>query len=729
MVISGQFVKWIYRREDNGYTVAVFEVAGEKKDNDEVTVIGYLPKLNRDIGYQLTGEYVEHPRYGMQFKISSLCVMPVSDRAQLVSLLAGPKFKGIGRKTAELIADTFGNEALTVIRNNPDCLKALPQLNPKRRQVIIEGAASQDDDKYAYLTSHHLTMKQIMQLQHFYGDNMMNALSQNPYDMALRVDGIGFATADKFALSTGGSLNSVQRLTALAGSMLMEWCMRSGDSYMMLAEFEDKIVKLLPDIDFDMAEVVDMLQKSETAVVEEDRIYTISQYKAEKYIAQYLSLFPSQGFAPVDSGIIDKKIEEVEEELGIVYQEKQKEAIEAFFANDLLILTGGPGTGKTTIVRGMVKLCHYLYPQYNVTLGAPTGRAAKRLSQLTGGEAKTLHSLLRWDLETNTFGKNEEDPLNVDLLIIDEFSMVDQWLLYNLFKAGAQFKKLILIGDKDQLPSVGMGCVLADMINVGLFKVVKLEKIYRQQEGSDIIKLANQIKNDECEAIPDKKDIRFFECGPYDVRRLILEIVSHGLENYEDISEGLMNIQVVAPKYAGINGIDALNVALQKTFNPPAADKPELTMGYRIFRQGDKILQLKNQTDDDVFNGDIGILIDVIAAKYDENHQNRLVVDFEGTIVEYTAETFMNITHAYCISIHKAQGSEYPLVIMPVVSEYGIMLQKKLIYTAVTRANRHLIMIGSHQAFFTGISRNDYDKRRTTLQQRLIQYSDNGMTD
>ena len=714
MEIKGHFVKTIYQGS-NGYTVAVFELSD--RSEEEVTVTGYLPALNKENEYILYGNYSEHPRYGMQYNIESFEKVQISDEEQLIKYFAGPEFKGIGIKMASRIVVALGLEAPALIKEDPSVLDDIKGINPGKKQAIIEGLAKDTEDKYYFLTSNHLSMKNVVRLEAYYGEKMMTVLKQNPYRMAYDVDGIGFQTADKFALSIGFQEDDPLRLTALANSLLLQWCIQRGDSYMDIDEYSEKLSR---EIEFNTAEIIDNLVMERLAVIEQERIYPVTQHDAENYIAQYLSLFPRERFDRVPASDIEDGIREIEEEFGIEYQDRQKEAIEAFFENDLLILTGGPGTGKTTIVRGMVKLCRRLFPQYTVKLCAPTGRASKRLSELTDCEARTVHSLLRWDKETGRFAKDEEDPLAIDLLIIDEFSMLDQWTFYNLLKAGANFKKLILIGDQDQLPSVGIGAVLRDVIASELFKVVRLEKIYRQKEGSDIISLAYDIKHGTCEQINTENDIRFFDCDPYQIRGVVMQVVEHALNNYQDTYEGFMNVQVLAPKYSGINGIDALNVALQKEFNPPSQHKRELQIGYRIYREGDKILQLKNQPDDDVYNGDIGILIEVIPAREDHDHQNRLIVDFDGSIVEYTSDSFINITHAYCVSVHKAQGSEYPIVIMPFADEYGYMLQKKLIYTGVTRAYKSLIMVGSRSAFFKGIKREEIYERKTSLREKLM---------
>ena len=717
MEIKGHFGKTIFQGT-NGYTVAVFEL--DDKSDDEITVTGYLPALNKESEYILSGEYVEHPRYGMQFNVESFEKLRISDEEQLIKYFSGPEFHGIGVKMATKIVEALGINAISMIKEYPDVLDDIKGMNLAKKEAIIEGLSKDLEDKYYFLSKNHLSMKTIMRLEAYYGEKMMDVITANPYRMAYDIDGIGFATADKFALSLGFPLDHPYRLTALADSLLLQWCIQSGDSYMDINEYLDKASR---EIEGNMDEIIDDLIKERRAVIEADRIYPITQYDAENYIAQYLTQFPYERFAQVNRVDIDNGIREIENEFGIEYQDKQKEAIEAFFENDLMILTGGPGTGKTTIVRGMVKLCKRLFPQYSITLCAPTGRASKRLSELTDCEARTVHSLLKWDKDTGRFAKDEDNPLAIDLLIVDEFSMLDQWTFYNLLKAGRYFKKIILIGDQDQLPSVGIGAVLRDLIACDLFKVVRLEKIYRQKEGSDIISLAYDIKHDSCEEINTEHEIRFFDTDSLQIKNVVLQVVEHALNNYSDTYEGFMNVQVLAPKYGGINGIDALNVALQKEFNPPSNNKKEIQVGYRTYREGDKILQLKNQPDDDVFNGDIGILIEVIPAKEDFDHQNRLIVDFDGSIVEYTSDTFINITHAYCISVHKAQGSEYPIVIMPFADEYGHMLQKKLIYTGVTRAYKSLIMVGSRNAFYRGIRRDDIYERKTTLCRKLLSAS------
>ena len=720
MEIKGHFTRTIYRNDENGYTVALFELY-ESRTNEEVTVVGHIGTVDKERTYRLQGDYIEHPKYGIQFKLESYDIYIANNEGELVKYFSGAQFYGIGKKFATTIVETLGVNAIERIKEDNDILDTVPKMTERRKNAILEGLKTDVDNDVIFLNGHHLSIQNIIRLKNRYHDDLMPVLMSDPYRIIREVDGIGFKTMDAFALSIGFDEDNVERLKALSETILMDLCMRNGDSYVYIDEFKNALVKEIGDYGIDCDEIMADMAANSRIAIEEDRVYHISQYKAESFIAGYLKHFPFEPLKKIDEQTVRTNLEFVQEKFGIVYQDKQLEAVETFFTNDFMILTGGPGTGKTTIVRGMIELCKLVYPQYVVNLIAPTGRAAKRLSELTDCEARTIHSLLLWDKETGKFAKDEQNPLTVDILIIDEFSMVDSYLFYNLLKACTYLKKLVIIGDPDQLPSVAMGAVLRDFLESDMFKVIKLEKIYRQKEGSDIISLAYDIKNDCCQDIPTDKDIRFIECNPLDIKRLTLQVVGKALENYESLSEGFMNVQVLAPKHMGLNGIDNFNVALQKQFNPKEKGKKEIQVGYRTFRENDKVIQLKNQPDDDVYNGDIGIVIEVIYANEDINNQNRVIVDFDGRIVEYTGETFGNITHAYCISVHKSQGSEYPIIIMPLDNEYGIMLQKRLIYTAVTRAYKSLVFIGEKSAFYKGITRKDHFVRKTTLKERLLE--------
>ena len=382
----------------------------------------------------------------------------------------------------------------------------------------------------------------------------------------------------------------------------------------------------------------------------------------------------------------------------------------------LSIICGGPGTGKTTIVKAIIEVYKELFANSDIFVCAPTGRASKRLTEVVGIKATTIHSLLKWDLHSNTFSVNENNPLNGHLLIVDEFSMVDNYLMHQLLRASENLGQIIFIGDEDQLPSVGPGNVLKDLIDSNLINMIRLTKIYRQSEKSNIIKLAHHIKNNEDISLDFDDDVTFYSTNDYNIKRVLLEYIKKAENNGYSRDD----IQVIAPMYQGLNGIEILNEQLQNYFNPSDDIKKELRVGKVIYREEDKILQLKNQNEDNVYNGDIGTLIDLDLGN--NVSSSKLTVGYDDSIVEYSSKDFVNICHAYCISIHKSQGSEYPLIILPMSFGYQRMLAKNLIYTAITRAKQKLIIIGDYNAFLYGISNTKYKVRKTTLKEKLIYY-------
>ncbi len=719
MELRGRFFKILFHNQQNGYAVALFKPF--KSENDRATTVtGILGEVKSDEVYVLVGDYVDHPKYGYQFKVESFTIEKDDSESGLVKYFSSALFKGIGKAYARKIVKTLGAEAVKLIKIDNDILDRIPNMTEKRKNIILEGIAKESDDDLTFLLGHHLTMSDAIKLRNKYKSDLMTVIYDNPYRLIGDIDGLGFVKVDKFALSIGIKEDNFYRLCAYSESLLMDMCMKTGDSYVDIEQYRNYISKKLARYDIDISELLKFLASNGRVAIEKDRIYPISQYDSERFISRYLCNFPSDKLPRADSKILFEEINSLQEEMNITYQEKQLQAIMAFFENDMLIITGGPGTGKTTIVAAMLHLCEKIYPNYTLSLLAPTGRAAKRLSQLTDHEAKTIHSILLWDKESGKFAKDERNPLTTDILIIDEFSMVDQYLFYSLLKAATYCKKIVIIGDSDQLPSVSMGSVLRDLIDCNLFPTIRLDKIYRQKEGSDIITLAYDIKNNCVEKIPTDKDIRFFQCDSTQIKDVLMQVVDKALNIYESQEEGFMNVQILAPMHNGPNGIDRLNQELQQEFNPNSKDKRQLNVGYHIFREKDKVLQLKNQPDDDVYNGDIGIIIEIVYAKEDIDNLDRIIVDFDGRIVEYTNENFVNITHAYCMSVHKAQGSEYPIVILPMTNQYSIMLQKRLIYTAVTRAYKSLIFIGDKSAFYRGIRTTEHYSRKTTLKERLI---------
>lgn len=720
ITIQAQYLMSIFHNAGNHYTVAKFITYDQAEK--EFTATGILGDLQEDVVYNLIGNYEEHPRYGIQFHIVQYERAQPNDEKTLVRFFSSAQFPGIGRKIAQHIVETLGEDAIALIKDNPQVLGQVHGLSTKKIQVLVDGIAQSDDldDSVVFFTMHGISPQNIAKIQAKYGDEAVDLVKENPYRLVSDVDGIGFASADKLAKALAFEEQHPYRIKAAVLSSVLAVAMASGDTYCHMSQIQREVDRMMGWHVEDLTSSIEELTQERLLIIEDERIYHVTQYDAECGIATFLSQFPYEEITAPDT-YIQTAIAAMEEQFSIAYDTKQKEAIETFFREPFAIISGGPGTGKTTIVKGILHLAKKLYPAARIALCAPTGRAAKRLSQLSDGSATTIHSLLKWDLESNRFTKDAKDPLEVDILIVDEFSMVDAWVFYSLLRAGKQVAKILLIGDGDQLPSVGPGCVLKDLMDSGYFPLIQLEKIFRQSEGSDVVTLAHEIREGRFDTLRQGNDAAFFSCPTHEVTKRVLQIVDSAYEKGYRNSD----IQVLAPMYNGLAGIDAMNHALQERMNPPTKEKRELRIGYRVFREGDKVLQLRNQPDDNVYNGDIGEIIEIIYAKEDLSKMNRIVAQFEDEIiVEYTGEQIYHITHAYCTSIHKAQGSEYPIVIMPIVKEYRHMLQRRLLYTGVTRAKKSLVLLGQAEALQRAVSTKEYQVRKSTLPQRLQQQMD-----
>lgn len=713
-MIQAKYIQTIFHNEQNGYTVAKFETYDKKEE--AITVVGFTPGFIADAIYDLHGDFIEHSRFGMQFQLSSYEIMKPSDKEALIRFFSSDLFPGIGKKTAEAIVEVVGEQGISKIMDHPDILDQVPVLSLKKKELIIANIDQfhEQDDLVGYLMKYGISVRNIMKIDAIYKEQAIAIIQENPYKLMEDIDGIGFKTVDHLAQQMQFPKEHPYRIRAIILNMIYQAMMQTGNTYMLKTELLKALDKqLMYDIDVDS--FLEDLILNHQIIIEEDRIYHHTQFQSELGIAKMLNEFPYQQMIYQDVDL-EAMIHVLEKELNITYEQKQKEAIEIFFKESFTILTGGPGTGKTTIVRAIIDLYKQIYPNHKIACVAPTGRASKRLSELSHGESTTIHSLLKWDLETNTFGINAEEPLEIDLLIIDEFSMVDQWLFYNLLAASTQVSKILIIGDNNQIPSVGPGKVLKDLIDSHVFATICLEKIFRQNEGSDVITLAHDIKEDATITFSDMKDIAFFELDSIQVKNQIAHIIDNAFtKGYSEY-----DIQVLAPMYQGVAGIDNLNNTLQKIMNPQSDEKRELKVGHRTFRENDKVLQLKNQPEENVYNGDIGKIVDIRYASEDELDLNCITVDFGEAIVEYRGELLYNLTHAYCISIHKSQGSEYAIVIMPIVKEHQYMLQKRLIYTGITRAKRSLILLGNQDLFQASIHLDERMPRKSTLKERLL---------
>ena len=551
-----------------------------------------------------------------------------------------------------------------------------------------------------------------------YGDLAIDIVHDDIYKIMDDIE-ITFDEIDKIARNIGYLLNDERRLLALTINMMKILTFNSGDTYLYFDEMYEYMVKHTDQISYELFEYILLkLEKLEKIVKDRDRYYLYELYESEKYISDRLYRLNNLERRKLPK--LDKKINQLEFVSGITYDESQREAIYKSLNNNLTIITGGPGTGKTTIIRCIVKLLIEIngLKMDRLALLAPTGRAARKLMDTTGVPAYTIHKYLKWDKEKNEFSVNEYCPNKEEYIIIDEASMIDSVLMSSLLKGITLNAKVILVGDYYQLPSVSQGQVLKDLIDSNCLDVVKLNCLYRQSEDSYITTLAHEIKNKEISEnnLSKYDDYNFLQCSNDKILGSVVDVVKKALDKgYSD-----KDIQILAPMYKSINGIDSLNKILQEIMNPKDASKNEITSGEIIYREGDKILQLVNDSDNSISNGDIGYIESIMPANKTKSKKNEVVINFFENRVIYTPKDFKNITHGYAISVHKSQGGEFKMVIMPISSSFRRMLYNKLIYTAVTRAKEKLILVGDPQAFIYGI-RNDYVENRKTGLKEMIE--------
>lgn len=740
--VKGRPIVTIFHNEQNLYTVLRIRVdeTNDQYDDKEAVVTGYFPKIHEQETYVFFGEFKEHPKFGVQFHTQHFRKDMPQTKQGVIAYLSGEMFKGIGKKTAENIVETLGENAISKILNQPSLLDSIPKLPPEKAKMLYDTLMEHQglEQVMVALNQYGFGPQISMRIYQAYKDETLSVIQKNPYQLVEDIEGIGFGRADELGYQLGISGNHPDRIKAACLYTLENESMQTGHVYLHADTLLEQVKSLLEENKRDQIDFTDIsgelikLEEEGKIIGEEKRIYLPTLFFAEKGLVtsinrilkqtEYREQFPESEFLLALGGL--------EERLGVQYAPSQKEAIQTALMSPMLILTGGPGTGKTTVIKGIVELYGELHgcslepkdyfkkdEPFPILLAAPTGRAAKRMTESTGLPAVTIHRLLGFN-GTEGFDRDEVSPLEGKILIVDETSMLDIWLANQLFKSLPEHIQVIMVGDEDQLPSVGPGQVLKDLLQSERIPTVRLTDIYRQAEGSSIIELAHDIKKGYLPANVTAKqpDRSFIRCSTAQVAQVVEKVA----QNAKNKGYTAKDIQVLAPMYRGPAGIDRLNVLLQEIFNPnPDGKRKEIAFGDVKYRIGDKVLQLVNQPEDNVFNGDIGEIISIIYAKENTEKQDMIYISFEGTEVEYTRQDLNQITHAYCCSVHKSQGSEFPIVIMPITRSYYRMLQRNLIYTAITRSKQSLIICGEEDAFRLGVERADELQRQTTLCQKL----------
>ena len=715
MYIKGNFKKTIFSTNE-GYTVGLFRVKSsdiEELIDKTITFTGYFHELNEVDTYEFTGKLVEHKKYGKQFNVEKYTKVLPDSVDSTIDFLTSGLFKGIGKKKAKLLVDKYKDKTLDIILNSPEDLILIPTITKKNIDVLHNTLQdySASYEIVIYLNELGFNINDSTIIYNFYKENTKKIIEEDIYRLIIDIKNMTYKKIDYIALSMGVEKNSLIRLRGSILYIMEEISNRLGHTYYLADEIYSHLTNLLK-IDISEEEFHNSLESliDDFLIIEKNNLYYLYElYSSEDLIARRLKLLSHTTNKRKN---IDTIIETVESNLNIKYNTEQINAIKKSINNSVLIITGGPGSGKTTIIKGIIET----YKEINklsytnlldeVALLAPTGRAAKRMSEVSSYPASTIHSFLKWQKESNKFLVNEYHKSKAKLLIIDETSMIDVSLMASLLKGVSVHTKIILIGDDHQLPSVGPGDMLHNLIDSEVIDVIELKNIYRQSSKSKIIDLAYNIRNMNIDEsiFNNSPDLSFINCSEKDIINHIKELAI----TYKDLS--YKDFQILIPMYKGINGIDNINNKIQELYNPKTNNN-EIVIGETIFRENDKVICLTNQIDEDIYNGDIGIIEEV------NNIKKELLIDFDGIKCRITKSNFKDIKLAYAISIHKAQGSEFNTVVIPICRAYSKMLYQKLIYTAVTRAKQNLFLIGSFDSLVYATNNNISSLRKSSLKE------------
>lgn len=727
--LAGYVEHIIYRNADNGYTVLNL-VSGE----DEIICVGIFSAIAEGENIEAQGEYTEHPTYGQQFKVTSFEEKAPEDEEAIERYLGSGAIKGIGLAMAARIVRRFKEDTFRIIEEEPERLAEIKGISNRKAMEIASQVNEKRDLRQAmiFLQQYGITMNLAVKVYQAYGQDVYGIIRENPYRLADDIDGVGFRTADEIAAQVGIRMDSDFRVRS---GILYTLLQASGEGHTYLPETEltPRASKLL-NVTAEQVEKQYMDLAIERKIIlkqmeDQTQIYAASFYYMEANTATMLKRLNVS--YDVSDAEIEQRIRGIEKKSGMTLDEHQVTAVKEAVRNGLLVITGGPGTGKTTTINTIIR--YFELEGLEIFLAAPTGRAAKRMSETTGFEARTVHRMLELNggaEGSGGFERDESNPLEADVIIVDEMSMVDISLMYSLLKAISVGTRLILVGDVNQLPSVGPGSVLRDIIQSHACNVVMLTKIFRQASTSDIIVNAHKINHGE-EVILDNKSMDFFFLKRYDadvIINVVLQLIKQKLPKFVDATP--YDIQVLTPMRKGLLGVERLNGILQRYMNPPANDKVEKEYGSTVFREGDKVMQTKNNyqlaweirtkfglTVDKglgIFNGDMGIIRQI------NDFAEQMIIEFdEGRMVEYPYKLLDELELAYAITIHKSQGSEYPAVVIPLLGGPMMLMNRNLLYTAVTRARKCVTLVGNEVTFQQMIRNTSQQKRYSGLCDRL----------
>lgn len=729
---SGTIERIIFENPSNFFRILLLDIQDtdcEDFDDFEIIVTGTMADIIEGEDYTFWGNLVQHPKYGQQLKISRYERAKPTSKG-LVKYFSSDHFKGIGVKTAQKIVDLYGDETIDKILAEPEKLKEITGLSAKNREAFVAKLQLNYGTELvlAKLAAYGIPNKLAFQIQETYKEETLDIVEHYPYQLVEDIQGIGFKIADQLAQQLGIESNAPERFRAGLIHTLLTQSMETGDTYLEARDLLAHTIELLESsrqVELEPSLVADELAH----LIEEDKVQNVetkifenSLFFAEEGIRSNLVRLLEKGRQDrfENEKILDA-ISQAEDDLGIHYDQIQKQAIFDAITQKVFILTGGPGTGKTTVINGIISVYSQLRgldlkkkADLPILLAAPTGRAARRMNELTGLPSATIHRHLGMTGDDDT--SHLDDYLDADFIIVDEFSMVDTWLANQLLSNISSNTKLLLVGDAEQLPSVSPGQVLADLLQIPIIPQTKLEKIYRQSQDSTIVTLASQIQKGLLpEDFTEKKaDRSYFEARNEHIPPMIERITSAAIRS----GIPAQDVQVLAPMYRGQAGIDQINSLMQNLINPVEKDQLTFEAPDCQYRQGDRVIHLVNDAESNVFNGDLGYIVDLLPAKYTESKQDELTINFDGNEISYQRSEWYKIRLAYAMSIHKSQGSEFPVVILPITRSSHRMLQRNLVYTAITRAKSKLILLGEKSAFDYAV-KNTGTARKTYLIERF----------